>query len=300
MPTLDASETSQPIPSNKFRGQEEEAPKQTSRPRRKAAQEAARKISASLKKISLRTRFRYGWETDDQEDDDDTTDTWQIPPTDYSTSDDSPTSSSDDAVTHSPRSTVTDNDSVSTTEPEDNDLDWDTSPSQYALISQPDYEPTGMPILTRHRSRILGTSERSLTRSDAFRQPPDPRPDAPKKKSRIPLPTSPRQVELNKVNDVSLAINYVEFKDTRQTNRPRRRENIEEEVHRSTTTRPRRESARRINYRSFHDHGHPGTHDEQEDTGEGEVNHASIGLQSLGERQQPVTANNKRTSALRK
>ena len=209
------------------------------------------------------------------------------------------TSSSLNSSTHEDNPT-SDNGSESS-ENVSQDLEWDTSPSQYALHSTPhlstntSYPPPLMdiqipsPYISQQdstptpRARMYGTSSNQLQRQNAFRSPrhdeaflhsqsldtqqtptlPQDEPNhmAPRK-SRIPKPTSPSDVNLMEVADFSLVPDPLQpplRRSTRQASRTyysttrnnctrnqRRRSNHQEEEDQEIHRRSREEDIRSI------------------------------------------------------
>ena len=145
----------------------------------------------------------------------------------------------------------------------DEELTWDSSPEQFQLSfsdthddstptisSQPGLLQKATSIPTPHRLHVpprrFAISEQDLYRSNAFRHPPDadripppfprnqPANDTPNRTrpSRIPKPTSPSQMDMSAVNDIS-AMDIPSF------------------VHEPTA----RRTVPRINYQVFHNTG---------------------------------------------
>ena len=96
-------------------------------------------------------------------------------------------------------------------------LSWDDSPVQISLQEQEDHNVSLPAELSNqaYQSRRLATSDPILTRSDAFRTPADEKNQhllctshrtRVLRRSRIPWPTSPSQVILDQVADLSVAL----------------------------------------------------------------------------------------------
>ena len=205
------------------------APKQ----KRNAAVSARNKIKATV--YSVKPTYRKtkpGWLEEDQIDDWDVVSPFLLPEPAV----DETSSSSNTSVTNSSHEDIAPNNSDSVSSEEDNYI-WDMSPSQYSLhgansvLPHKDQPP---PLMSLHvdlplhipsgsstpasRERIHGMSSNPLQRRNAFRSPRvneafsrSPSPSsmvssnvilAPRK-SRLPLPTSPSQVNLHEVNDLS-------------------------------------------------------------------------------------------------
>ena len=199
---------------------------------REAAIHARAKMQSSISKVKHhRLKSKYGWKEEDQFDDLDFI--RPIPDTDIS-----PNSSySCNMTTPSPMRTSTSENAESIqSDDSSDDLFWDTSPAQYLLQSSPQEtpeDPDTLPDLMslqlqppedhpststpNTRSRALATSAPTLRRTNAFRSPhpdhafigtPSPTQEenpimmAPRK-SRIPKPFSPSQVQMYAVNDLS-------------------------------------------------------------------------------------------------
>ena len=195
---------------------------------REAAIKARVKMQSSISKVENHNlKSKYGWKEEDQFDDLDFI--RPIPDTNIS-----PNSSySCNMTTPSPTRTSTpeNTESIQSDDSYD-DLFWDTSPAQYLLQSRPQETPED-PLMslqlqppednypstsTPHtRSRTLAISAPTLRRTNAFRSPhpdhafirtPSPTQEenpivmAPRK-SRIPKPFSPSQVQMHAVNDLS-------------------------------------------------------------------------------------------------
>ena len=192
---------------------------------RKAALQASERISAAIRPLKRsKASFKHGWITDDQVDEDE----FIVPLA--STHDISISESSDE--TSDPNSGTDQQNSSnycsSTSSMED--LQWDTSPEQYRLM-QEDTAPT--PFL-EPKTRRHAVSDPTLSRSDAFRLPP-PAP----RKSRIPTPKDPSQVNTRAVNDISVAVSQIPTQIFTNSQRPRR-------------------SNTRLDYRMLHHHGRAG------------------------------------------
>ena len=112
-------------------------------------------------------------------------------------------------------STTSETSSDTSSHGSDQDLSWDSSPEQYSLTPSPTTGETvrsvpHSPSLRSHLSRRHAVSDNVLSRSNAFKHPPDTPPPAPVirtqtfVRSRIPRPSSIADVDLHQVNDISL------------------------------------------------------------------------------------------------
>ena len=145
---------------------------------------------------------------------------------------------------------------LSSSDEENADLAWDSSPEQYQIEDPIPFTPILTDETTRHR--LYASSESRLVRSNAFRRPTLP-PPAPRK-SRIPLPLSPSQVDNNSVNDISHALSRINTQVFTNSNRPRR-------------------STPRVDYRRLHREGREeGAKGEREKVKKSKKDHATIGL----------------------
>ena len=219
-----------------------------SRPKRHAAQEARKKIAATVNTVyQVKKKSKHGWLTEDQNSEDDA----PYPQIDYPELPSTPNSNTSS-------STLSPTPNTSHSEPQDSlpcssdedEYNWDSSPEQYRLQEEPPIEQQHQknpPLPINTRPRLPGTSETLVTRSNAFRRPNLP-PPAPRKsrKSRIPQPTSPTQVVTTSVNDVSIAVSKINTMIF------------------SSNSRPRRSTPQPQNYRLFHSRGRS----EEEDTGQ--------------------------------
>ena len=216
--------------------------KQNSRKPRKAAIKARKKfqdIMSVYPKIHLPKppKFKHGWTEQDQDD------LLEVPlyPHLYNDNlEDSNIVSESDIPTSSNSSTLEtvhgliDSTDADTSEEE---LAWDNSPEQFTLQKIPTTIVTPSPTAAAlpppfTRTRIPAFSQRPLARQPAFRHKsrrnPDPdtpqscsridAPAAPVKASRIPKPTSPSQLVMNQVNDISLLVPVPTF-NTRRSSR---------------------------------------------------------------------------------
>ena len=176
-------------------------------------------------------RQRYGWDEEDQ------MEGWELffgPNNHNSTL--SEVASSDAETEHNSNSSEEGKQDHATSDDDSEDYIWDTSPDQYAL-----HDPTLQyatprslqPLMSLQveppnphlqpafhnapRQRTYGTSQNPLRRQNAFRTPkpdyafletPPPLNQTPDtrapRKSRIPTPVSPSDVDLNAVTDISL------------------------------------------------------------------------------------------------
>lgn len=184
--------------------------------------------------MQLRPKHRFGWKEEDQEYED-LIPLYPFPDLDPDTTDTYSTSSTE---TVSPDNVDESSDIAGTSEEE---LDWDTSPCQIALSStfQPNHDaPPPRPLMStpvqppplyaerlqkKSRQRINATTRPHLSRQHAFRSPrhnqafistpplvprlpfqtiPEVR-APPSFRTRVFTPTSPTQVRMNHVNDLS-------------------------------------------------------------------------------------------------
>ena len=192
-----------------------------SRPTRKAATEAKKKINASVKAvIKTKKKFKYGWSEYDNSTDWDTIERSNIPDSVQDTTESFSSTTPSQPPTPSQEEISSDN--------SDEDLAWDTSPEQYMLMpespppdpttfaSTPKMDPTVQNPRIQQRNRVYAMSTPSLSRSPAFRIPKQhdqaflatpftkSRPVyTPAKPSRIPKPFSPTQVDTQQVTDLS-------------------------------------------------------------------------------------------------
>ena len=152
------------------------------RPRRKAADNARKKIQAAVNVVTKpKPLFKHGWLENDQNFEDDIVfqPIWH-----HSSSSDL---ESDLSCTNESLSTLTDNGSEdsSTSPTSEDDLLWDTTPDQYLLTSNRPNLPdawSSTPFTTKHgppvippafpRNRTNAFSQPSLVRNNAFRLPP--------------------------------------------------------------------------------------------------------------------------------
>ena len=116
----------------------------------------------------------------------------------------------------SSESSCADTETEGPTSNSDVELLWDSSPEQYSLTPSPPTHdvnltpesPNSAP--TRKTTRRNAISERALVRTNAFRNPPDEVPVSEViptmhfRRSRIPTPTTPSNMDLNQVADISL------------------------------------------------------------------------------------------------
>ena len=194
------------------------------RKKRKAALIAREKIQSMMNIKSLpqkckQTKFKPGWRESDQEDD------LYLPIIPYHNSEDEdydPTSNS--SSRRDSDASITSSASLTS----EDELDWDPTPEQITIQSATyDASPQNpSQVSTKKinvipppftRNRIPAFTRPPLRRQPAFRSvhpnhafvaipqtltDPVP-PPTPKKRSRIPLPTSPSKVVLNQVNDIS-------------------------------------------------------------------------------------------------
>ena len=181
------------------------------RPLRKAARKAHGVHGLKTQNPSMEKKHNtFGWLTEDQDSDADYIPFFRFRspvsmPEDHASCTDSPTDQSG-----------SDTDPISSDS--EQDYTWDSSPEQL-LLTGIETQRTTQSATTRN-SRRLATSEKVLVRSNAFKQPPDTtvRPQTippthptdpglsnvtPPNPSRIPRPTTPSQVNLYGVNDVS-------------------------------------------------------------------------------------------------
>ena len=142
----------------------------------------------------------------------------------------------------------------------DQELAWDFSPEQTQLSLDTCQLSYHIEENSSHHPRRYATSENNLTRSNAFRSPPDEsiKGPIPQKsssegqtralgaRSRIPKPVSPSQIDLNQVNDIS-ALPFLTLQSQSQITAPH--QTPEEDV------RPRRQVEQPRNYRVFHNSG---------------------------------------------
>ena len=206
-----------------------QAKSHANRQRRKAAIEADKKINQAVSLIQTRKpNFKHGWIESDQcfvEDlEPPTYSTYSLaredPDSDLDSTD---TSQSPSSETSSPASHL-----LNLNPPQDytseDEMTWDSSPEQYNLTSTVSNQPdawSSAPFVPPHvtlppafpRDRTYAFTQPPLTRRNAFRLPrlnhafnstPANTPRS-LSKSRIPLPTSTRDVNLNQVSDVSHA-----------------------------------------------------------------------------------------------
>ena len=198
------------------------------RPQRKAAIQAKTKMSWINKVTIKKQPPLHGWNERDQCEED----TGFVPIFAYSTDTDSSFNSTNQSNGLSSYQDYPTSDFPTSSEDE---LTWDSTPSQYELTrstSPPDTTWTSTPFTQNvpptnmpppfPRDRAVAYSTPSLSRRNAFRrQNPNiafsetPRSDdnplllAPKK-SRIPLPLVPSQVVLTQVNDVTSALSAIQ------------------------------------------------------------------------------------------
>ena len=164
-------------------------------------------------------KFKHGWLSEDQDSDEEIIYIHSIPDDCSISTTSTPTISSttsDDTVQpllqQSPRTTPMDSSS--------SDLDWDSSPEQYQLLDPSNSKKKPPLDLAPARTRHNATSDSQVRRSNAFRHPRLP-PPAPRK-SRIPKPVTPGQVQMDMVNDVSAVLPEVHSRVFTNSNRPRR------------------------------------------------------------------------------
>ena len=171
------------------------------RPIRRAAKQA-HKID-SIKTSPPISKWKHGWKEEDQDCD---SDYFPVPTSNL------PIEQPDDiqpsSDTEETSLNATDSDSTE-------ELTWDDSPLQIALSKSISSPPTLIPPSSanvNNPTRRLATSEQSLQRSDAFRHPPDASrvplfqhqfPTRFFYSSRIPRPTTPTDVQLNHVTDLT-------------------------------------------------------------------------------------------------
>ena len=218
------------------------------RPQLKAAQKATERIRHSVAAVQdKKTRFKYGWVEEDQMYDD-YFEVQQVQFSPYEEED--PQHDSDDSRepcqdTTSSNSPQNDDQESSTGTTSEEDLLWDSSPSQFRFMdvqprSLPDpwtpqpFLPTSTPCLPPAfpRERIPAFTQPPLSRSNAFRQScqndaflTTPTPPTVSPRSRIPVPTHPSQVNLAGVNDVSMVLPPGPPRP-RHSSRPSRRPNF--------------------------------------------------------------------------
>ena len=201
--------------------------KPPTRQRRKAAVEADKKIKQTVNLIHIqKPKFRHGWiESDQCFDLDPAISTCLVHDSgiDADINSDFDNSSSSKCPTSDTSSPgCQEHPSASSS---DDDMTWDASPEQYALIStqtneidawsSPPFAPPNVNLPPAFpRDRIYAFTQPPLTRRNAFRLPnsnhafitsPTNDPQT-LRKSRIPLPTAPVDVNLHEVNDVSLVL----------------------------------------------------------------------------------------------
>ena len=188
------------------------------RPRQQAAINARKNIAATASTISqqLKPKHKHGWLMEDQDFDEEP---YYFPVCDT----DPDVTSSENSTTTPGTSTISPSshsglNELSSSDEENADLAWDNSPEQYQIEDPIPFTPILTDKTTRHR--LYASSESRLVRSNAFRRPTLP-PPAPRK-SRIPLPLSPSQVDNNSVNDISHALSRINTQVFTNSNRPRR------------------------------------------------------------------------------
>ena len=220
----------------------------------------------------IKCQDKFGWLTEDQDSDSD-----YIQHVSFSR----PTPIPEDPTSYTNSSTdLSNSESDSTFSDTEQDLTWDSSPEQLMLMEndkQPSTEEHGIqppirrPTNSTHPRR-LAVSEKSLTRSNAFKQPPDlalklhggplaiprsrtPNVTAPRKPSRIPCPTTPSLVDLHSVNDMSQVLpqtpqrSSIQFSHT--STEPPPYQNLPQNLNP-----PRRRSTRQqFNYQTYHKTG---------------------------------------------
>ena len=194
-----------PEPSNKASPDPIPLLSKAGRPIREAAKKSHFPSVAAV--TTKKSQFKPGWLPEDQIFDLEFVPSF-IPDQDYSTT--------YEAVPHQL------NHQLSTSDEDlDSSLTWDDSPIQYQLektMSSPLPLMQGSidqhednPLPTHPPTRRFAISDPTLVRSNAFRHPPDLRPVVPQQyyptrlffNSRIPRPTSPSQVDLQQVVDIS-------------------------------------------------------------------------------------------------
>ena len=207
-PTEDPNKPSDTIPTHTKAG----------RPLRKAARKA-HGFNTLATSLMPKHTMKFGWISEDQESDDD----YFLPPvSSFYQSTHTPENSPSSTTRHTSTSSPEDSSIESNSSDSDTELLWDSSPEQLQLsnehnppteITPPCYRPH-LPTT----SRRFATSEKSLTRSDAFKTPPDPNrlhvcsrkshipqiqaPEGPRKRTRIPRPQTPTSLNLHAVANV--------------------------------------------------------------------------------------------------
>ena len=170
------------------------------RPLRKAAM-GKNYVTACSSRFQDKKKIRHGWVPEDQDYD---SEFIQLPTPVVISPNDTSAEDSESVNTSSSMATLpeTMDDQASSdidTDTSDSELVWDQSPAQYELTGRPvSPMPTDIPA-----TRRLATSEVPLSRSDAFRMPR--KPTKIPKPSIPPKPTSPSDVQLQQVSDISTA-----------------------------------------------------------------------------------------------